>query len=449
MKTKSIFIAVGLALSVPAAASAHTIAVVVACNPGSPGATSVLPSVTQPSTGMATATCPAGTYPAASALAGTPALVGAITAAALGGGLALADSGSSGSGSSGSGSGSSGSGSGTTTYPVTAKNIPGLPSPELSPASLANYPDLDGSGNGSGSSGSGSGSSGSGSSTGNGSGGSGNGGFLGKLFTTVGKVAQQIGHAALTGGQVSIPLFGGSGPGGTASTTGTGAGTAGEQASGGSTQELLLRRQMRDIPGTISLAGPTNPYFHVTGGVDALYSWIAREHTSFNLLNFVVTPSAVYPAVYPVGNSVYEYAKAAGTFDVYVDEGARKYVAYPGNPVPFAALVSMSGVNSAIQGAAQSIFQSAEATYSGGPQHWNPPGDRNGPFWPSPADGGSAITTVPSADAGTDLAQVGSGVCGALQNLFHASFGTNCWISHFPSGTPTRLFPGYNSNSQN
>ena len=489
MKNKTLYIAIAASLALaPALADAHTIAVVVACNAGSPGASSALPSVTQSSADLADATCPAGTYPAASALAGTPALVSAITAAALGGGLALADSGSgnpasgnpgsgnpasgnpgsgsgnggsgsgngsgngsgSGSGSSGSagsgngsgnGSGSAGSGNGTTTYPVTAHNVAGLPSPEISPSQLASYPVAgSGSGNGAGSGSSGSNGNGSGSGSGSGNGnGNGGGGFLGHLLQSAGRVVQSIGHAALTGGTVNIPLFGAGSPaniGGTAQAQGTTIQPGGTGATA----------PAQNLPGTITLRTLPTAGVHIPQKVlDALYNWISVNHTETNYLNYVLHPASVTPIIVPAsGGGVFEYAKVRGTFNIFVDEGHRQALQFPGDPVHFTATVSLSGLQNAAQAAEQKIMAGANAVYSGSPQHWNPPGDRSGPFWPSPENGGQRMHLVPGPDRNTDLAITGEGVCTHIENAFHTSFGTQCWVDHFSAGTPTDLFPAYN-----
>ena len=470
MKTKTLYIAIAASFAfAPVLADAHTIAVVVACNAGSPGASSALPSVTQPSADLADATCPAGTYPAASALAGTPALVSAITAtAALGGGLALADSGSgnagsgnagsgnagnagnagSGSGNAGSGSGSgsgnagsgSGSGSGSgfgTTYPVTAHNVSGLPSPEISSSQLASYPTSTSPSSAGSSAGSSTGHSGSGSA------GTGGGGFFGHLLHTVGRVAQQIGHAAVTGGTVNIPLFGnntatnGNGYTGTSTSVGT--------IPPGGTAGTVGAAPAQNLPGTVTMhtipvAGVRIPQ----KSLDALYSWISVNHTAGNYLNYVLHPASITPIVVPVSGGVYEYAKVSGSFDIYIDDGHRHAVQFSGDPVRFTATVPLSGLNDVAQIAEQKVIASSNAIYSGSPQHWNPPGDRTGPFWPSPANGGQRMHLVPGPDRNTDLAAAGEGACTRIEDEFHTSFGTQCWIDHFPASLPTNLFPAYN-----
>ena len=92
----TVSVAVAAALAFSPLADAHTIALVVACNPGGPDAISQMPAVSQGSASTATAVCPSGTYPAVAGLGGSPALLGAIgAAAAVGGGLALTSGGGS------------------------------------------------------------------------------------------------------------------------------------------------------------------------------------------------------------------------------------------------------------------------------------------------------------------------------------------------------------------
>ncbi len=92
----TVSVAVAAALAFSPLADAHTIALVVACNPGGPDAISQMPAVSQGSPSTATAVCPSGTYPAVAGLDGSQALLGAIgAAAAVGGGLALTSGGGS------------------------------------------------------------------------------------------------------------------------------------------------------------------------------------------------------------------------------------------------------------------------------------------------------------------------------------------------------------------
>lgn len=269
---------------------------------------------------------------------------------------------------------------------------------------------------------------------------SGGGGFFGHLINTLGHVAGQVGHAMLHGGTVNIPLFNTGGGNGAGNGS---AGVANTSTSGGSVG--APQNTLQNLPGTITLhnipaAGVRIPQ----KSLDALYNWITANHTAGNYLNYIVSPAKVTPVVVPVSGGVYEYARVTGTFNVYVDNGGHHAIQFSGDPVAFTTTVTLSSLGTSAQIAEQKIMASSNGIYSGSPQHWNPPGDRGGPFWPSPQDGGKRMHLVPGQDRNTSLGMAGEGACTLIENTFHTSFGTQCWIDQFPSGTPTNLFPKYN-----
>ena len=269
---------------------------------------------------------------------------------------------------------------------------------------------------------------------------SGGGGFFGHLINTIGQAAGQIGHAMLHGGTVNIPLLN---TGGGNSAGNGSVGVAHTSTSGKSTG--APQNTPQNLPGTITLhnipaAGVRIPQ----KSLDALYNWITANHTAGNYLNYIVSPAKVTPVVVPVSGGVYEYAKVTGTFNVYVDNGGHHATQFSGDPVAFTTTVTLSSLGTSAQIAEQKIMASSNGIYSGSPQHWNPPGDRSGPFWPSPQDGGKRMHLVPGQDRNTTLGTAGEGACTLIENTFHTSFGTQCWIDQFPSGTPTNLFPKYN-----
>ena len=500
--------AVAAALTLSPMADAHTIAVVVACNPGTPGAVSQMPAVSQGSASTATAICPSGTYPAAAGLDGSQALLGAIgAAAAVGGGLALdgAGGGSSptsntgqpaspgngpGSGSnptpnggtssgsdntsglsrtsgaqvtgdgsvaspSGAPNGSQGSagydlGSGNAgsvgtppksgggggnisgntassdgqTYPVSAHQITGFPSPEISPTQLADYsaagahlssvgsPDSDGSQSGGGKVGGGIGS------------------FFGHLAHAVGVAAQQIGHAVVTGGTTTVATIPGYGEFGTTSGQGNTAdntGSSGFSSLNHFTQANPVASPDSPMtgaaPGTIELHSRPR-LFTLTGGPTAyraLVRWVSGFEGSVlsvggGGLNTVVHPGTVTPERLPgSGSTYYPYSRLSGYADFYITELGHRYVAFPGNPVRFVANIPTGGITAARWVAAQKIAIQATGTYSSGPQFYTSmPGNRNGPFWPSPFTLGG-----PEPDI--------AGACHGIQQITHVSMGGYCW----------------------
>ncbi|MBU2772659.1 hypothetical protein HMI48_01625 [Acidithiobacillus ferrooxidans] len=499
--------AVAATLAISPLADAHTIAVVVACNPGTPGAVSQMPAVSQGSASTATAVCPSGTYPAAAGLDGSQALLGAIgAAAAVGGGLALASGGGSSPAStagqpalpgSGSGSGSnpapgagstagsahngaplsgngaplSGSGgaaspgsapigsqggagygrgsgnggygegnttgggattgnSGEQTYPVSAHPITGFPSPEISPTQLADY-----SATGAPVASVGSPSSNGGqSSEGQAGRGGGLGSFFGHLAHAVGATAQQIGHAIVTGGTVNIPLMGGASThaqGTIAENGGNNTGNTGysgfnslnhyTQASPTAPVSIMTGA----APGTIEIHSQPQP-FVLTGGPAAyrgLVRWVSGFEGSVldvggGYLDEVVHPGTVTPERQPDGPGRYvPFSRLSGTLDFYITEPGHRSIAYPGNPVRFVSqiAVGMGNINASIWEAAQKSEIQATGTYSSGPQYYTSmPGNRNGPFWPSPFTLGG-----PEPDV--------AGVCHGIRQITHVSMGGQCW----------------------
>ena len=508
--------AVAAALTLSPLADAHTIAVVVACNPGTPGAVSQMPAVSQGSASTATAICPSGTYPAAAGLDGSQALLGAIgAAAAVGGGLALESGagggssptnntgqpaspgngpgsgsnsapggsaspdsgntsglpGTSGSGDSGRASGggagsasgrgdngapvtsnggatspssvhsgsqggvgygrgsgyagndfsgdnaSSGNTSGSSgqIYPVSAHPITGFPSPEISPTQLADY-----SATGVPLSSVGSPSSNGGQSSGGQAGhGGGLGSFFGHLAHAVGATAQQIGHAMVTGGTVNIPLFGGQG-----TIAGGNTGTSGLTHYTQPQPTAPVSIMTGAAPGTIVIHSQPKP-FTLAGGMAAyrsLVNWVSGFEGSVlsvggGGLNEVVHPGTVTPERLPGSpGHFYSLDRMTGTVDFYITELGHRSVAYPGNPVRFVSQLYTDGNQSAaVWEAEQKADISATTIYSSGPQFYTSvPGNRNGPFWPSPFTIGG-----PEPDI--------AGVCHGIQQITHVSMGGYCW----------------------
>ena len=520
--------AVAAALTLSPLADAHTIAVVVACNPGTPGAVSQMPAVSQGSASTATAICPSGTYPAAAGLDGSQALLGAIgAAAAVGGGLALESGagggssptnntgqpaspgngpgsgsnsapggsaspdsgntsglpGTSGSGDSGRASGggagsasgrgdngtpvtsnggatspssvhsgsqggvgygrgsgyagndfsgdnaSSGNTSGSSgqIYPVSAHPITGFPSPEISPSQLTSYtPPASGP-----SAGGGSPNSNGGQSSGGQAGPSGGlGNFFGHLAHAVGAAAQQIGHAVVTGGTTTVATIPGYGESGTTSGQGStvdNTGSSGFSSLNHFTQVNPAASPVSPMtgatPGTIELHSQPR-LFTLTGGPTAyraLVRWVSGFEGSVlsvggGGLNTVVHPGTVTPERLPgSGATYYPYSRLSGYADFYITELGHRYVAFPGNPVRFVANIPTGGIAAARWVAAQKIAIQATGTYSSGPQFYTSmPGNRNGPFWPSPFTLGG-----PEPDI--------AGACHGIQQITHVSMGGYCW----------------------
>ncbi len=459
--------AVAAALTLSPMADAHTIAVVVACNPGTPGAVSQMPAVSQGSASTATAVCPQGTYPSAAGLDGTQALLAGISAAALaGGGLALSNIGGASSGSSNarglpgtSGSGYSGgvpsgsdgpsggdnrgapitsngsatppagapAGSDGQTYPVSAHQITGFPSPEISPSQLTSYtPPASGP-----SAGGGSPNSNGGQSSGGQAGPSGGlGNFFGHLAHAVGAAAQQIGHAVVTGGTTTVATIPGYGESGTTSGQGStvdNTGSSGFSSLNHFTQVNPAASPVSPMtgatPGTIELHSQPR-LFTLTGGPTAyraLVRWVSGFEGSVlsvggGGLNTVVHPGTVTPERLPgSGATYYPYSRLSGYADFYITELGHRYVAFPGNPVRFVANIPTGGIAAARWVAAQKIAIQATGTYSSGPQFYTSmPGNRNGPFWPSPFTLGG-----PEPDI--------AGACHGIQQITHVSMGGYCW----------------------
>ena len=460
--------AVAAALTLSPMADAHTIAVVVACNPGTPGAVSQMPAVSQGSASTATAVCPQGTYPSAAGLDGTQALLAGISAAALaGGGLALSNIGGASSGSSnarglpgtsGSGSGGvpGGSGSGGPsgsdnkgapitsngsatppagapagsdgqTYPVSAHQITGFPSPEISPSQLTSYtPPASGP-----SAGGGSPNSNGGQSSGGQAGPSGGlGNFFGHLAHAVGAAAQQIGHAVVTGGTTTVATIPEYGESGTTSGQGSTADNTGSSGFSSLNHFIQVNPAASPVspmtgatPGTIELHSQPR-LFTLTGGPTAyraLVRWVSGFEGSVlsvggGGLNTVVHPGTVTPERLPgSGATYYPYSRLSGYADFYITELGHRYVAFPGNPVRFVANIPTGGIAAARWVAAQKIAIQATGTYSSGPQFYTSmPGNRNGPFWPSPFTLGG-----PEPDI--------AGACHGIQQITHVSMGGYCW----------------------
>ena len=311
---------------------------------------------------------------------------------------ANAGSNGSGSGANGSGSGASGSGNGN--------------------------------GNGSSSNGSGANAGGNGSAPSSGSGGG--GGWLGHLIHSVGQAAQQIGTAVVTGvasgSQATIPLFGGSGGQGTVA---GGNNTGNMGTSGFSSLNRYTHPQPAApvtfmtgaAPGTIEIHTQPQP-FTLIGGPAAyrgLVRWVSGFEGSVlsvggGGLNTVVHPGTMTPERLPSsGTSYYPYSRLSGYADFYITELGHRSVAYPGNPVRFVANIPTGGVTATIWENSQKLELSATGGFSSGPQFYTSvPGNRNGPFWPSPFTLGG-----PEPDI--------AGVCHGFKQITHVSMGGYCW----------------------
>jgi len=279
--------------------------------------------------------------------------------------------------------------------------------------------------------------SGSGGGSGSGSGSGSGGGFLGHLLNSVGSVVQRIGHAVVTGGTVNIPLMGGASTpaqgtiaeGGSNNTGSLAGGTTGysglnhyTQASPAAPVSIMTGA----APGTIEIHSQPRP-FVLTGGPAAyrgLVRWISGYESMLGSggghLDTVVHPGTVTPERLADGPSSYfPYNRMTGTVDLYITESGHKYIAYPGNPVRF---VSQRGtgqgyIQPSIWMAADNIAMQAANTYASGPQYYTSvPGNRNGPFWPSPFTIGSP---------GLDTASV----CHGMRQITHVSLGAFCWSS--------------------
>ena len=288
--------------------------------------------------------------------------------------------------------------------------------------------------------GSGSGSGANGSSAGSGNAGqapvasSGGGGFWGHLVHSVGQVAQQIGKAVVTGGSVSLPVLGG-GPAPISAAPGSNPGNTG---SGGFNQlNQITRSQQSAGPvspmtgaaaGTIQISGQPQPFI-LSGGPNAyrgLVRWVSGFEGSVlsvggGNLDTVVHPGTATQERLPAGpGAFYPYEKMTGYADFYITELGHRYVAYPGNPVPFVVQVAtgMGNDQAAIWEADQKTGIQATGTYSSGPQFYTSmPGNRNGPFWPSPFTLGGPEPIVAAACHGfTDVDHVSrAGYCWSVQ----------------------------------
>ena len=276
--------------------------------------------------------------------------------------------------------------------------------------------------------------SGSGGGSGSGSGSGSGGGFLGHLLNSVGSVVQRIGHAVVTGGTVNIPLMGGASThaqGTIAENGGNNTGNTGysgfnslnhyTQASPTAPVSIMTGA----APGTIEIHSQPQP-FVLTGGPAAyrgLVRWVSGFEGSVldvggGYLDEVVHPGTVTPERQPDGPGRYvPFSRLSGTLDFYITEPGHRSIAYPGNPVRFVSqiAVGMGNINASIWEAAQKSEIQATGTYSSGPQYYTSmPGNRNGPFWPSPFTLGG-----PEPDV--------AGVCHGIRQITHVSMGGQCW----------------------
>ena len=259
---------------------------------------------------------------------------------------------------------------------------------------------------------------------------SGGGGFWGHLVHSVGQVAQQIGKAVVTGGSVSLPVLGG-GPAPISAAPGSNPGNTG---SGGFNQlNQITRSQQSAGPvspmtgaaaGTIQISSQPQP-FVLTGGPNAyrgLVRWVSGFEQALDIgkgnLNAVIHPGTVTQERLPAGPSAfYSYEKMTGYADFYITELGHRYLAYPGNPVPFVVQTAtgMGNDQAAIWEAAQKVQIQATGTYSSGPQFYTSmPGNRNGPFWPSPFTLGGPEPIVAAA-------------CHGVTTIDHVSMAGYCW----------------------
>lgn len=396
------------------------------------------PTVTTKTSALATFACANGATPQAVGVtsglgdllglaSGAAALVGSESVPALslpgarptGGSGSNANSGAK--GSNGNGSGTNGNGSGSNTGSNTGSN---------------GNSNANGSGSNTGSNANGSGTGSSANSTGSAaaaaasgakSASSGGGGWLGHLVHNIGQAAGRIGHAMLTGGSVTIPLI----ESGNATTT-TGGGSS---SSAPSSNPFEVLNQIGKpaasspaspmtgaAPGTIELTAQPQP-LTFTGGAPAyrgLVQWLSGYQSKLSIgwgnVNEVVHPGTVTPERLPAGgSSFYGFNRVAGTINIYITTFGHKYIAYPGNPIAFVAQVPTRGTSIAIAQAGQNIQIQATGTYSTGPSDYTSvPGNRNGPFWPSPFTAGG-----PQPEIGV--------ICQGLTNVTHVSVEGYCW----------------------
>ncbi len=267
------------------------------------------------------------------------------------------------------------------------------------------------------------GQSGGGASSGNG------GGFLGDLFHAVGKVAQNMLHVTVNGSPVL-----GSASGGSKNYTGntaSGEGNTGNTASGQfQTLNQVAHGPAQNNVGTMDIA-PAGyvelsgvPNFFNGHGDRALVQWIShyegRLRTGW-ILNTVIHPESIIDERLPAGGSgYYPYQKMTGAADFYLIGLNHNYIAYPGNPVRFTVQIETgdSDTQAGVWEGAEKVQIQAITTYSSGPAHYTSnPGNRNGPFWPSPFTLGGPEPIVAAA-------------CHAFTEIDHVSEAGFCWSSH-------------------
>ena len=304
-----------------------------------------------------------------------------------------------------------------------------------------------GSGSGNGSAGNGSGGSGSGNGSGNGSGdgsgngsgngagnGSGSGGFLGNLLHSVGQAAQRIGgaltHTIETGQPTTVHLFGGPGGNGTAAANNTGnAANFNSLNSIGNSSGGPVSPMAGSKPGTIEIHSQPKAFTLGDGGDGAyrgLVQWVSQYEGPVlsiggGYLDEVIHPESVVHERLPVGPSdpagYYAFERMTGTVNFYITKLGHHYIAYPGNPVRITVNVpdGMGATGPAIWEASQKIGMQATTTYASGPQFFaSDPGNRNGPFWPTPFTPGGPEPAI-------------AGACHGLQQVTHVSMGGFCW----------------------
>lgn len=234
-------------------------------------------------------------------------------------------------------------------------------------------------------------------------------------------VVQQIGHAAATGGTVTIlgspPAQGTEAPGSTSSGSPfSGLNQLAHPATG------PVSPMAGAAPGTIELHSRPGQMLVLTGGDPAyrgLVGWVMTYESHLNLgwyLDIVIHPGPVTHERLPLGGDhYYAYRKMPGTADFFLTMPGHKYLAYPGNPVPFVLQVNLNNQQNADGQIEQEIKMEAQGPLSAGPQFYAmDPGNRNGPFWPSPLTTGSPKAEVTAA-------------CEGFANIEHDNFSSMCW----------------------
>lgn len=215
---------------------------------------------------------------------------------------------------------------------------------------------------------------------------------------------------------------------------------------------------MHFAPGTLVYHGsiPSQIGKDSFGGLHGVIGWLSSSPDlgTYGGLNIVVHPTAVTPIVEQTETNgqagYYTLVRVTGTYNLYDTGLKREYRAYPESPT-FSITVSVgaNNVSGSIAANVLAIQSTADASLFGPNKYSVEPGDRNGPFWPTPSNGGSHWTVVPSG-TGTGHADAGNGVCSRLESVLHEHEGTQCWIDQWPGGDAgnpggqSQLFPTFN-----